>query len=87
LEQLIMAIHRLLENQAFGPEDIEVLTTAFEEALRALGLADRPDSATEIVARRIIELAQCGERDPARLSERALQSISASDGNAAATMI
>jgi hypothetical protein len=82
-----MTIHRLLENEAFGPDEIEVLTTAFEQALRALGLADRSDSATEIVARRIIEFAQRGERDPDRLQERVLQSMSEPDGPAAATLI
>jgi hypothetical protein len=82
-----MTIHRLLENEAFGPDEIEVLTTAFEQVLRALGLADRSDSATEIVARRIIEFAQRGERDPRRLQERVLQSMSEPDPPAAATMI
>jgi len=82
-----MTIHRLLENEAFGPDEIEVLTTAFEQALRALGLADRSAPATEIVARRIIEFAQRGERDPDRLQERVLQSMSEPDGPAAATLI
>jgi hypothetical protein len=39
---------------------------------RSLKLADRADLATEIVAKRIIELAKQGERDPDRLCERAL---------------
>jgi len=82
-----MTIHRLFENQAFGPDEIETLTTAFEQALGALGLADRSDAVTEIVARRIIEFAQRGERDPGRLSERALQSISGPDGPVPPTMI
>jgi hypothetical protein len=82
-----MTIHRLLENEAFGPDEIEVLTTAFEQALRALGLSDRSDSATEIVARRIIEFAQRGERDPGRLQQRAVQSLSEPDPPAAATLI
>jgi hypothetical protein len=44
--------------------------------LRALRLADRADPATEIIAKKIIELAQQGERDPARLRERAIQFLS-----------
>jgi hypothetical protein len=78
-----MPIHRLLENQAFGPDEIEILAAAFEDTLRTLRLADRADSATEIIARRIIELAQQGVRDPGRLRERVLQSVSAPEGNAA----
>jgi len=67
---------RLLENHVFGPDEITVLTTAFEDTLRALRLADRADPATEIIAKKIIELAQQGERDPVRLRERAIQFLS-----------
>ena len=71
-----MAIYRLLKNLAFGPDDIKVLTAAYEEALRALGLKDRADPATEMIAKKIIELAQRGERDPVRLRERAIRCVS-----------
>jgi hypothetical protein len=65
-------------NQAFfEPEAITVMTTAFEETLRTLGLVDRTGPAPEIVAKKIIELAQQGERDPIRLRDRAVQSLSA----------
>ena len=65
-----MAIDRLLKNHAFGPDEIRVLTIAYEEALRTLRLKDRADPATEMIAKKIIELAQRGERDPARLRDR-----------------
>ncbi len=71
-----MPIYRLLQNHAFGPDEIGILTTAFEEALQTLRLVDRTDPATEMVARKIIELAQQGERDPVRLRERALKFLS-----------
>jgi hypothetical protein len=71
-----MPIHRLLREHAFGPEEIRVLASAFERALRTLRLVDRTDPATEIVAKKIIELAQQGERDPERLCQRAVRSIS-----------
>jgi hypothetical protein len=41
-----------------------------------LRLVNRDDPATEIVAKKIIELAQRGERDPVRLRQAAVQSIS-----------
>jgi hypothetical protein len=66
-----MPIHRLLQNSAFGPEEIAVMVAAYEDALRELSLANRADPATEVVALRIIELAQRGERDRARLFEHA----------------
>jgi hypothetical protein len=71
-----MAIYRLLKNRAFGPDEIKVLTTAYEDALRALRLTNRSDPATELIAKKIIELAQRGERDPVRLRERAIQGLS-----------
>jgi hypothetical protein len=70
-----MAIYRLLKNRAFGPDEIQVLTTAYEQALRALRLKDRADPATEMIAKKIIELAQRGERDPVRLREYAIRGL------------
>ena len=68
-----MPIIRFLEYEAFGPEDISVITTAFEGALSALQLVNRADPLTELVAKRIIECAQTGERDPIRLRDCALK--------------
>ena len=71
-----MAIYRLLKNHAYGPDEIKVLTTAYEEVLRTLRLQNRSDPATEMIAKKILELAQCGERDPIRLREGAIRSLS-----------
>jgi hypothetical protein len=68
-----MPIVRLLEREAFSPEDIEVMTAAFEDALAALQLIDRLDPLTERVAKKIIECAQMGELDPVRLRDCALR--------------
>jgi len=54
---------------AFDPDDIKVLVTAFEGALQKLGLVQRTDLTTTLVAKRIISLAQQGERDPIRLRD------------------
>ena len=62
-----MPIYRLFERQAFDPEQVAMLAQVFEEALPLLGLTDREDQVTLLVAHRIIELAQTGVRDPARL--------------------
>jgi hypothetical protein len=62
-------IYRLLKSSAFAPEDVKVLSDAFEAALRELNLVDRADPATELVAKRIIALAQRGERNADRLRE------------------
>ena len=49
------------------------MATAFEAAIDNLGLKDRTDGASELVAKRIIALAKRGERDPAKLCEGALR--------------
>ena len=59
-----MAIYKLLEKSAFGPDDIERMTSAYEGALLLLGLKDRTDPLTETVARHIFDVAQTGEKDP-----------------------
>jgi hypothetical protein len=71
-----MTTHRLLQNHPCDPETITVMVTAFEEALNELRLADRADPVTELVARKIIEFAKLGERDPARLREQVVRSLS-----------
>jgi hypothetical protein len=73
LESAVMAIYRLLENHAFEPEAIMTMTAAYEEVLRTLCLAHRSDPVTWIVAEKVIQFAQRGERDPGRLRELALE--------------
>jgi len=54
------------------PETKRVMGVAFEMVCAALRLADRGDLANEIIARRIIELAEAGEHNPDLLCERVL---------------
>jgi hypothetical protein len=75
-----MPIRGLLKNDfAFTPEDANVLIEAFEEVLKTLQLADREDPATILVAKRIIEVAKRGERDPQRLRSSVLASFGAKE--------
>jgi hypothetical protein len=70
-----MAIYRLLQNSPMGPEEISRLETAYEQTLRAIGLKDRNDPITEMIAKKIIEIAQTGVRDPAQISSLAIKEI------------
>ena len=75
-----MAIYRLLQNSAFVPEDIGRLVAAYENCLRILNLSDRSDPITELIAKKVIEVAQTGMRDPARIGQLALEEIGMSGG-------
>jgi hypothetical protein len=70
-------IHRLVKTGTFEPEQLAVLGGVFEDVLQALGLVDRHDPLTELVARKVIELAQTGERDPVRLRQLTLEAFEA----------
>jgi hypothetical protein len=77
----LMAIYRLLQNSAFAQEDIDRMTAAYEDALRVLRLANRTDPITEIVAKKIIEVAQTGERSAIWIRKRALIELGAPPGD------
>ena len=62
--ELGVAIHRLLQNTPLGPEEIERLVQAYERTLEILGLKDRNDPLTQIIARKIFEIGQTGIRAP-----------------------
>ena len=66
-----MSIHVFLA-AAFTPEDVQILAAAFEDALKSLGLVDREDAVTKLVAEKIITAAKTGERDPERLRDAVL---------------
>jgi hypothetical protein len=70
-----MPINRLLKNSALRPEEIALLNQAFDKALHGLGLVDRSDPITEIVARKIIDVGATGVRDAATIAEIALKEL------------
>jgi hypothetical protein len=72
-----MAIYRLIANGSFGPAEVKAMTAAYEAALLDLGLADRDDPITEIVATAIVSITSMGERDPAIVKACALNAIGA----------
>jgi hypothetical protein len=77
LERAVVAIYRLLQNHAFESEAIMTMAAAYDEVLHTLCLAHRSDPITWIVAEKVIQFAQRGERDAVRLRELALESLNA----------
>jgi len=70
-----VAIHRLLQDAVFDDQALKAMTTAYDAALVDLGLLNRTGRLKEIIARKIIECARSGERDPERLCALALKDI------------
>jgi hypothetical protein len=68
-----MAITSYLDDFDTDPETKRVLDVALEMTRTALGLAD--DLANGIIAKRLIELARAGERNPDLLCEGALKTL------------
>lgn len=53
-----MAIYKLIANGSFGPKEIEVMSAAYESALVNLGIANRDDPITELIAKAIVGRSQ-----------------------------
>jgi hypothetical protein len=70
-----MPITKFLDGFKFDPEARRVMNIAFEMTCAALRYTKRPNVAHEAVAKRIIELAKNGLRNPERLCERVLDDI------------
>lgn len=70
-----MAIYRLIASGSFDPEAIEVMTAAYENALIDLGLVERSDPLTDMLAKAIINIASSGERSPDKIKERAINAL------------
>jgi hypothetical protein len=57
---------------SFDPETTHTMGVAFDEARKILGLSEKLDGMTRLIADRIVDAAAAGERDPARLRDAAV---------------
>ena len=71
----LMAIYRLIANGLFGPDEIKVMTAAYEGALVDLNVANRDDPLTELIAKAIVNVTATGERDPVLVKDRAINAL------------
>ena len=70
-----MAIYRLISQGSYGPEEIKIMSAAYEGALADLKLNDRNDPITELIASTIVAVLNGGESDPIKLKERAFHAL------------
>ena len=71
-----MPIREMLKNQEFlEPEETAVLCEVFDDVVKTLRIVDRQDVLTTLIARKLVELARAGERDPRRLKQKTLRAF------------
>jgi len=67
------SITPFLQGQAFDPETVQAMANALVATCEALGLSDRDDAMTQLVAEKIIELAKRGLKNPRALHFAAIK--------------
>ena len=70
-----MPIRRLLAGSKLATDEIDILTRAFDEALRSLSLVDRNDPLTEMIAQKVIEIGATTIRDPAEIAKTVVKKL------------
>lgn len=63
--------------KSFDSAAVNAIAAAYQNTISELGLTGRIDPLTEIVARKIIDVAQTGERDPARMQAHVVSDLAA----------
>ena len=69
--------HLPIDNQwlIWVPDEIKVMTAAYEGALVDLNVANRDDPVTDLIAKAIVNVTATGERDPILVKERAINAL------------
>ena len=70
-----MAIYRLTASGSFGPDEIGIMTAAYENALTDLRMVDRNGPLTELIAKTIVSVTATGERNPEKIKTRAINAL------------
>jgi hypothetical protein len=69
-----MPIKKFLKDK-HTPREVQLLNTAFEQALNLLGVVDRDDPLCDLVARKVIEVGTTGISEPREIAEVAVARI------------
>ena len=74
-----MPIQPYLQGEAFDPDTVRVMGVAFENACKELGILDKRDAVTRVVARTVIDMAHRGFRDEDSLTAAVMQEFQPPD--------
>jgi len=64
-----------IAGSSFGPDEIKVMTEAYEGALIDLAIDYRDEPTTRLIAKSIVNVAATGERNPVIVKERAIRAL------------
>jgi hypothetical protein len=70
-----MSFYKIIQNTQLESHDLQRLITAYKQTLLVLGLKDRDDLLTRIVAQKIFEVGQTGIEDTAEISNLAIKQL------------
>jgi hypothetical protein len=70
-----MAVYHLFKNEAFEPEAISTMMCAYADVCQTLGLSDDDLPGANAVAKKVVEFAQRGARDPIKLRDCVLLAL------------
>jgi hypothetical protein len=70
-----MSTYLRLHTLDLEPETVSRITAAYKQALHTLCVKDRDDPLADMVAKKIIEIAQTGVRDPAEVVALAIKEL------------
>jgi hypothetical protein len=74
-----MPLTPYLKEAVFDPKAIEAMNAAFLAICKSLQLDRRDAARAEFVARKVIDIARAGERDPQRIHDLVLLALKESD--------
>ena len=68
-----MPFNHHMAEEAFDPEQVRAMGAAFDHACRSLRLNDTDDPLTKLIAGKIVEAAQAGERGAVSLYDSVMR--------------
>jgi hypothetical protein len=74
-ERMVRSGPPYLPSGVFDPKAIEAMATAFDSVCASLALAHHDDPVTRTVARKVIEIAGTGAREPGRIADLVLRAL------------
>ena len=70
-----MSLLKIVQGFSLNPDELEIVALGYKLACAELNLSDESDPVQTAIAKKIIALAQAGERDPSRLAQLAISSL------------